>query len=298
MVLYGRQRQKQTVSSEQTARRVSNPMNLDVQRSKLGGTISALIVLITHGFGASAAAQTHAEWPIIELRQYTLHPGARDVLIDLFEAEFVESQEDFGMKIIGTFRDLERPDRFVWIRAFKDMSSRAEALKSFYTGPVWKAHGKAAGATMIDSHNVLLLRVAHPQSGLTLARSRWPRGATAESRVLIVANIYSFERAVDVASVEFFERAAVPELEAAGIPVLATYVTETADNNYPSLPVRDDRVFVWFTQFADRADFESRTAALLNSARWKSVAERLRSKLTSPPEVLLLQPTSRSLLGR
>ena len=31
--------------------------------------------------------------PIVELRQYTLHPGQRDVLIDLFDREFVESQE-------------------------------------------------------------------------------------------------------------------------------------------------------------------------------------------------------------
>ena len=30
---------------------------------------------------------------IIELRQYTVHPGRRDELIELFEREFVESQE-------------------------------------------------------------------------------------------------------------------------------------------------------------------------------------------------------------
>jgi hypothetical protein len=36
--------------------------------------------------------------PLVELRQYTLHPGKRDVLIDLFDREFVESQEALGMK--------------------------------------------------------------------------------------------------------------------------------------------------------------------------------------------------------
>src|SRR5437870_12322186 len=35
---------------------------------------------------------------IVELRQYTLHPGQRGVLIDLFDREFVESQEALGMK--------------------------------------------------------------------------------------------------------------------------------------------------------------------------------------------------------
>ncbi len=64
--------------------------------------------------------------PIVELRQYTLHPGRRDALIDLFDREFVESQEALGMKIIGQFRDLDNPNRFVWLRGFRDMPSRAK----------------------------------------------------------------------------------------------------------------------------------------------------------------------------
>ena len=59
--------------------------------------------------------------PVIELRQYTLKPGQRDVLIDLFDRHFVESQEAAGMTIVGQFRDRRRPDRFVWIRGFPDM---------------------------------------------------------------------------------------------------------------------------------------------------------------------------------
>ena len=69
--------------------------------------------------------------PIVELRQYTLHPGKRNVLIDLFDREFVESQEALGMKFIGQFRNLDNPNRFVWLRGFRDMPSRVEALKDF-----------------------------------------------------------------------------------------------------------------------------------------------------------------------
>lgn len=259
--------------------------------------VLSLVVLLIHGVAAPTAAQSSSQWPIIELRQYTLRPAARAVLIDLFEVQFVESQEELGMKIVGTFRDLDHPDRFVWIRAFGDMPSRAEALNSFYSGPVWKAHGKAAAATMIDSNDVLLLRVTRPDSGLALVGTRPPRGATTEPHALIVVNINLFERAVDAAFIELFERDAVPELNAAGIPVLATYVTQTAANNYPPLPVRTDHAFVWFTRFADRADYDSRMTALRSSARWNRVAERLQSKLKSEPDVLLLQPTPRSLLG-
>lgn len=241
--------------------------------------------------------QFPAAWPIVELRQYTLHPGQRDVLIALFEAEFVESQEEVGMKIVGTFRDLEKPDRFVWIRSFRDMPSRADALNAFYTGPVWKAHRTAANATMVDASNVLLLRDASPGSGFSLDSPRAPKGATDASSALVTATIYYFDGTVDPSFVEFFDRIVRPQLKAAGIPVVASFVTETAANNFPRLPVREqDRVFTWFARFSSQADYDRALTALADSREWKGVAEALQAKLKSAPEILRLQPTARSLL--
>src|SRR2546422_1577097 len=99
-----------------------------------------------------------AEDSVFELRQYTLYGGRRDTLISLFEKNFIESQDVVGAHVIGTFRDLDDPDRFVWIRGFRDMPTRQHALEAFYGGPVWMAHKKEANATMVDSDNVLLLR--------------------------------------------------------------------------------------------------------------------------------------------
>src|SRR5947207_301542 len=113
--------------------------------------------------------------PIVELRQYTLHPGKRDVLIDLFEREFIETQEAVGSKVIGQFRNVEDPDRFVWLRGFSDMTSRTKALQDFYGGPVWKTHREATNATMIDSDNVLLLHPPLPTSGFSLQNMKRPR---------------------------------------------------------------------------------------------------------------------------
>src|SRR5215813_8306690 len=103
--------------------------------------------------------------PIVELRQYTLHPGQRDVLIALFEHAFIEAQEAVGITVIGQFRDLDDPNRFVWLRGFSDMDQRLAALQAFYGGPVWQAHREAANATLVDSDNVLLLHPVHPTSG-------------------------------------------------------------------------------------------------------------------------------------
>ncbi len=69
------------------------------------------------------------------------------------------------MRILGQFRDLADPDRFVWVRDFPDMEARTRALEGFYSGPVWKEHSPVANATMIDHTNVLLLRPAGPELG-------------------------------------------------------------------------------------------------------------------------------------
>ena len=117
---------------------------------------------------------------VVELRRYTLKPGARETLVELFDREFVESQEALGMRILGTFRDLDDPDQFVWLRGFDDMASRAPALTAFYTGPVWKAHSAAANETMVDVDNVLLLRPAEGGPALEHDPARRPPAGAPE----------------------------------------------------------------------------------------------------------------------
>ena len=237
--------------------------------------------------------------PIVELRQYTLHPGKRDVLIDLFDREFVESQEALGMKVIGQFRDLDNPNRFVWLRGFRDMPSRAETLKDFYGGPVWKAHREAANATMIDSDNVLLLRPVNPTSGFTFGNKKRPQvGANQVRSELIVATIYYFDAPVDAGFVEFFEKTLKPAAIDSGATLLAFLVTEDSENTFPALPVREgENVFVWFARFNDPAAYERHIVAATKSPRWPDeISKELARRLKRKPEILKLSPTTRSLL--
>jgi hypothetical protein len=237
--------------------------------------------------------------PVVELRQYTLKPGQRDVLIDLFEREFIESQEATGMKVIGTFRDLNNPDRFVWLRGFSDMAARAQALQEFYGGPVWKAHGEAANATMIDSDNVLLLRPTRPDSGFSRTSVRRPpRGSTGTARGLLAATIYHLERATASDFADFFERELRPIVEQSGAPIVASFVTENHPNTFPRLPVREDaNVFVWFSLSPNRTAWEQHATAFADGIREKQITEKFSRLIKGQPEVLLLSPTARSLLA-
>jgi hypothetical protein len=185
--------------------------------------------------------------PVVELRQYTLRPGQRDVLIELFDREFVESQEAVGIEVIGQFRDLDRPDRFVWLRGFADMERRREALEAFYGGPVWKANSQAANATMIDVDDVLLLRPVPlakgaGTSGFGPQPPRPAPGARAAASV-IIATVCPLDGPADLAAVE---EVLLPALAATDSPPLATFVEEPSANTFPALPVRTgEHVVVW-----------------------------------------------------
>ncbi len=235
--------------------------------------------------------------PIVELRQYTLHPGQRDALIELFEREFIESQEALGAKVIGEFRDLDNPDLFFWLRGFADMPARAQALMQFYSGPTWKAHREAANATMVDSDNVLLLRPARPNSAFRLLPSARPRPGTTAPAALIVATVYYLRAPPSDGFIDWFEQLLRPQAQDAGATMLASFVTESSPNNFPRLPVREgENAFVWFACFADLDAYQHHLETLAQSTGWRELSTQLAVRLKYLPEVHRLAPAARSLL--
>jgi hypothetical protein len=236
---------------------------------------------------------------LVELRQYVTYPGKRDELIGLFENHFVEPQEELGMMILGTFREAEHPSHFTWMRGFTDMDSRARGLNAFYSGSVWAAYRNVANPTMEDSDNVLLLRNAYPGSGFALpGGKRAPIGSSALPGGIVVVNIYYLKSEPNAGFVDFFKREILPELNRAKIPVLATLIPEAATNNFPKLRIREgENLFVWVTRFGDTGDYQRHLAGLKEQPRWRGqISAKLHAQLDSPPEILKLQPTARSLL--
>jgi quinol monooxygenase YgiN len=237
--------------------------------------------------------------PIVELRHYSLCPGKRETLIALFDHEFVETQEEAGIRLIAQFRDMDRPDAFTWLRGFVDMQSRAKALAAFYDGPAWHAHRDAANDTMIDSDNVLLLRPVRPASGFVLdAADRPSVGATAIPPGLFVATIYPLATSAAEDFAVVFDRVLMPELTASGATPVAVLETEPAANSFPRLPVREgEHTFVWFARFADVGAYDQHVADLQESRRWREeVRPIIDTRLASPVETWRLTPTARSRL--
>ena len=210
---------------------------------------------------------------VLELRQYRMVPGRRDDFVDIFDREFVESQEALGVEVLGQFRDLGNPNRYVWIRRFPDMESRKASLEAFYDGPVWAEHKDAANATMTEWHDVLLLRPVWEGGDLNHdANSRAAPGAGASTGGEMTIVVWPFDLPKMAAFIEAF-RTACPD-------ALAAYVTDPSENTYPGLPIREgENVFVGVFSGA----IDVRVSALADLA-------------SGPETALALAPTPRSAL--
>jgi len=231
---------------------------------------------------------------VVELRQYTLRPGRRDALVALFDRHFVEGQESAGIQVLGQFEDVERADRFVWFRGFRDMVSRRAALSAFYDGPVWREHREAANSTMVDSDDVLLLQPA--LRGRRLPWSPSPPGGRRSESLVLVRIFHRAPGAHDLLA--FFRDRVRPILEATGAPAIAELETKRVPNDYPRLPVRESAdVLVSVSRLRNEEALRMHLALLEADLDWtEEVLPGLRSRLSAEPEQLVLRPTPRSAL--
>jgi hypothetical protein len=241
---------------------------------------------------ARAAGRLLSNDSVFELRQYTLRGDRRDTLISLFEKHFIESQDAVGADVIGMFRDLDDPDRFVWIRGFRDMTVRRQALESFYGGPIWHTYGPAANATMIDSGNVQLLRPASHGQGFGV----WTT-TNAGAGVMFGADIYYLDTAPVALFSQFFDSILLPHFTAAGAQLVARLATEEAKND-SRLPVREhDRTYVCLTRWPNLEAHDAFVRRYATLHGWRdSAPEAILPALMRKPERLRLEPTDRSPL--
>ncbi|HEY3527735.1 MAG TPA: NIPSNAP family protein [Nocardioides sp.] len=233
--------------------------------------------------GRTVAAPSFADSAVVELRQYTLRPGRRDELVALFEAELVAPQEACGMTIGGLFRDLDDPDRFVWQRGFADMAGRHRALESFYGGQVWREHGPAANATMLDSDDVLLLRATDPPH---------PPPASEPGPGSGVVSVGVIRAGDDPARESLLATRGHEVLEEGLGAAVALWRTEPTPNTYPALPVRAERVVVWQATFPGESARHAALERLDASSTWRRLVGGPGSAYGE--RRLRLRPTGRS----
>lgn len=216
--------------------------------------------------------------PIVELRRYTFQPGQRDAFVELFEERFIEAQEAVGARVPGTFRIEGQPDQLIWLRGFTHIEARKRALEAFYASPIWRFYREQCNATLFDNDDVHLLRAISPEGGIPITGRRPGPGERKPAKAyrLLVSEL-RFPEAIG--NYHLWLRLL---LRKAGADPVASFGTLPAENNYPRLPVWQNRPV--------------HVALIAGDVDVPALFPELRAMLRGDPQALLLHPTARSLL--
>jgi hypothetical protein len=233
------------------------------------------------------------DFPVIELRRYTVKDGERERFARDFEAFFPEAIQQTGAIVAGQFLERDKPSVFTWIRGFHDMDDRARSNAALYYGAVWKEHRALMNSLIIDSDNVLLLRPLIPERGVAIFPAVDPIREKQAARGVVVAQIFP----VQPNGVEAFARqaeTAFAQYRAIGIREAGVLVTLDAPNNFPQLPIRTDGPYlVWLGILKDDETLEARFRPLAARSAQAFAATGL---LRGAPELAVLDPAQRSRL--
>lgn len=217
---------------------------------------------------------------VIELRNYLLKPGVREHFIDYFEEHFIDTQEAVGMRVLGQFRVPGEPDRFVWLRGFRDMQTRLEGLQHFYGGPVWGKYGPAANDMMLEWHNVRLLR---PLSDIADLTQGMTSETTAADTGIIKLDFYEAMPGQRDNLIDRFLSNIAPAYHEASIQLRGAFVAETAENAFTRLPViQNENELVVITAYESEAACRERHDVVAQSLLLNPT---LRSPLRYLPQV-------------
>jgi len=59
-------------------------------------------------------------------------------------------------KVIGSFLDVENPNKFVFLRSFPSLEERDRMKDAFYGGEVWKNELEAFAMPLLDTYDLIL----------------------------------------------------------------------------------------------------------------------------------------------
>lgn len=223
---------------------------------------------------------------VVELRQFRTRPQRRDEFIELFERHLLVLHREAGATVIGHFRDLDHPDRFVWLRGFADMATRKTALKAVLSSDSWRVHRDAVRALIVDFDDLLLVR--------TFAAR--PNGRQTGAAAIICATILSFAEPVDTRMAAVLAEETEQLLALLDGQQLGTFVSANSTNNFARMPIRDN-VHAWVGLARLSSSAHATYRAVLEEPRViDNLADKVGASLHGPPKLLKLAPCASSRL--
>jgi hypothetical protein len=230
---------------------------------------------------------------VLELRNYILKPGKRDAFINYFEQHFITPQNILGGFVLGQFRVKDADNRFLWFRGFSDMASRSVYLPEFYRKSlVWQKYKAGANELIDDNDDVHLLRPVNDISSSSQQNSGINTNAFAKHKGIVVVEYYTANEGGLDTLISFYQSKYKPYLQAKGINNSTLWVSELTPNDFPSLPViQDKNLLVAITFYKDGAEYQSKQKTIGTDA--PPLKTNL-TKLIKGKQTMVIYPTGKS----
>lgn len=228
---------------------------------------------------------------VLEFRNYLLKPNTAKPFGKLFNDQFVGPMNELGGFTVGQYAIEGENDRFVWMRAFRDMQTRLAFLNDFYLrSPAWKQYGKDANSMMINSDNVYLLRPLAESGSLSDPKLRVTVNALRKQAPIVVADFYVCNGCLETA-IKFVKSEFLPYAKKQGVSNTTLWVSEMSLNEFPQLTAFQDKdLLVVLTTFRDEDEYGSKikqidaSPADLKQKMLETITTHRRLVLRSTPE--------------
>ncbi|MEO5501405.1 MAG: NIPSNAP family protein [Ginsengibacter sp.] len=233
---------------------------------------------------AISATAKNKSIKVLELRNYLLKPGKRDSFINFFEANFIKSQNALGGYIIGQFRVKGAPDNFFWLRGFEDMDSRSKYLPEFYKSEFWKERRTIANDLINNNDNVYLIKP------LSLSGENKDTAINSSDigklGGITIIDFYIANDKLDEL-ILFFRNKYVPFLRGLGILDFTMWRSETQVNDFPSLPVfQDKNLLVTISHFKNEKEYMAKRKKI-NSLTHQQMKISMNEVVTTKTTIIL-----------
>lgn len=229
---------------------------------------------------------------VIELRNYVLKQGMRDSFINYFEENLIQSQWALKGYPLEQYRVKGYEDNFCWIRGFKNMQERSSFLPSFYFGPAWKQHKKVPNSLLANNDNVHLLSPVILQNDSLVSVNTIKSSSLIPKTGIVVIDFYTANTKLELLK-KLFAKSFLPLLKTIGINDYTLWVSEPEPNDFPQLPVfQDKNLLVMITHFKNELDYSEATKTIASK-----ISDSLKSDLQDAITIkntLILYPTEKT----
>lgn len=97
---------------------------------------------------------------LYELRFYYIQPGRMEEFLQIMESLIIPFQLSQGMIVLGSFRDSEDEDCYIWLRRYRDEQDKQRLYDRVYGSDYWEnvIRPKIAGMLVREKTRVNMLR--------------------------------------------------------------------------------------------------------------------------------------------